>query len=151
MRQMWRVPPRNDAHNSDKAAKHCQNQETPRATLWRGILQQVFTPTTDCESDSMKVGQVALKIAGRDAGKKAVVLRITNHKALVDGEVRRREINLAHLIPTETILDIKEDAPHEAVKSAFSKIGITLKEKKPKAVPKASKDPTPRKQQASQS
>jgi len=63
----------------------------------------------------MEVGQVCLKIAGRDAGKKCVVLNVEKNFALIDGETRRRKVNLLHIFPTNEIVKIKKDASHDEV------------------------------------
>ena|SRR3989338_5366948 len=79
------------------------------------------------------VGRVCLKIAGRDAGKKCVIVKHMEGKIyLVDGETRRRKCNTLHLEPTEQTLEIKENASHEEVIKAFKAIGIELAVKKPR-------------------
>ena len=82
----------------------------------------------------MRTGDLVIKLAGRDAGKRAVVLNIgDNGKALIDGEVRRKEVSLKHIEPLHRALSLNEDASHEEVKSAFKlELGIDLKESKPK-------------------
>ncbi|MFH1174696.1 MAG: 50S ribosomal protein L14e [archaeon] len=90
----------------------------------------------------MDIGRICVKIAGRDAGKKCVVLDVDGNFALVDGLTRRRKCNLAHLEPTTQTLDIKKNASHDDVKSAFQKIGITLKDRKEKVI-----KPSPSKKQ----
>ncbi len=47
-----------------------------------------------------EVGTVCLKIAGRDAGMKAVVVeKLDKEFVLIDGQVRRRKCNIKHLEP----------------------------------------------------
>lgn len=78
-----------------------------------------------------QVGRVCVKIAGRDAGKKCVIVKhIEGKYYLIDGETRRRKCNTLHLEPLDQILDIKENASHEEVMKLF---GLELKEKKQKA------------------
>ncbi|MBI4144158.1 50S ribosomal protein L14e [Candidatus Woesearchaeota archaeon] len=77
----------------------------------------------------MKVGQVCIKISGRDAGKRGIILGMDNNKILIDGETRRRKVNIMHVIPTEKTVQIKQEATHEEVKKALAGIGITLKDK----------------------
>lgn len=85
------------------------------------------------------VGRVAIKIAGRDAGKKCVVIKHLEGKFyLVDGETRRRKCNTLHLEPLNEVLDIKENASHEEVMKALGLEHVAKKSKskteKPKAV-----------------
>jgi len=75
-----------------------------------------------------RVGRVCVKIAGRDAGKKCVILKHLEGKYyLIDGETRRRKCNTLHLEPLDEVLDIKENASHEEVMNA---LGLTPKENK---------------------
>ncbi|MCK4669715.1 MAG: hypothetical protein KAT43_00820 [Nanoarchaeota archaeon] len=81
----------------------------------------------------MKIGTLCLKIAGRDAGLKCVVLSSPEKNVvLVDGETRRKKCNLKHLHSLKTVLKLKENASHAEVVSAFKELGIDLKEKKSK-------------------
>lgn len=78
------------------------------------------------------VGRLCVKIAGRDAGKKCVVVdKLKENTVLIDGETRRRKCSLAHIEPLKEIVDIKKGASHEEVVKLFKeKLGIELKEKK---------------------
>lgn len=79
------------------------------------------------------VGRVCVKLAGRDAGKRCVVVDVLDDKyVLVDGETRRKKCNMNHLEPLAETMDIKKGAEREAVKEAFKAQGIELKDKKPK-------------------
>ena len=81
----------------------------------------------------IETGRVCIKIAGRDAGKKCVVTGIIDDSfVLIDGETRRKKVNVKHIEPTSTKIDIKKNASHEEVVEEFKKIGIKIKEKKPK-------------------
>lgn len=93
-----------------------------------------------------EVGRVAIKIAGRDAGKKCVIVKHLEGKFyLVDGETRRRKCNTLHLEPLDEVLDIKEDATHEQIMKALGKEHKEKKSKpktqKPKPVRKALEKP----------
>ena len=80
------------------------------------------------------VGRLCVKIAGRDAGRKCIVVSILdNNFVLIDGETRRRKCNIIHLEPLAQVLDVKDNAAHDAVVSAFKKLGIELKASKKKA------------------
>lgn len=85
----------------------------------------------------LEIGKVCIKIAGRDAGKLAVIVEILDEPyVLIDGEVRRRKCNILHLEPTERKVEIKKDASHLEVVKA---LGITEVKKK-----KVKKDKTSR-------
>lgn len=81
----------------------------------------------------MEVGRLCVKKAGRDAGKKCVIVETLDEKfATIDGETRRRKCNLKHLEPLDQTIKISKGATHEAVKSEFKKLGIEIKDTKPK-------------------
>jgi large subunit ribosomal protein L14e len=82
----------------------------------------------------MKIGDLCVKLSGRDAGKKCVVLKAhDNNRVLIDGETRRRLCALSHLEPLNKTLDLKEEASHEDVVSAFKiELGVEIVEKKSK-------------------
>ena len=79
----------------------------------------------------INIGRVCVKIAGRDAGQKCVVLDIIDDNfVMIDGQTRRRKCNIKHLEPLNQEIDVRKGASHEAVVSAFSNIGIEIIEKK---------------------
>ncbi len=91
-----------------------------------------------------KVGDICLKIAGRDAGLVGVVIKIEdNGYLLLDGQVRRRSVNPLHVEPLGKKVNIKENASHEEVVEALKKIGIEVK---PKVKKEKQKTERPRKQ-----
>ena len=70
------------------------------------------------------VGRMCVKIAGRDAGRKCVVVeQLDDVFVLVDGNVRRKKVNVKHLEPLAQALELNEQASHEDVKKAFEKSG----------------------------
>lgn len=80
-----------------------------------------------------EVGRLVVKIAGRDGGKKAVVINVLDDKFVtIDGETRRRKCNVAHLEPLGAVIKINKDASHDEIKKEFSKLGLKVKETKPK-------------------
>lgn len=80
------------------------------------------------------IGRLCLKIAGRDAGKKCVVTeQLDNTFVMVDGQTRRRKVNVKHLEPLESVLEIKENASPEEVKAAFKELGWEVRETNPKS------------------
>ena len=65
-----------------------------------------------------------MKIAGRDAGRIGVVLSVKDGKALIDGQVRRREVSVQHIEPVGQSVDVSESASSEAVQKALEAIGV---------------------------
>jgi large subunit ribosomal protein L14e len=107
----------------------------------------------------IEVGRVCVKIAGRDAGLKCVVVDVLGkNTVLIDGQTRRRKCNMAHLEPLAQTLKIERGASHEKVVSAFKEIDVAIVERKSKPaishhraktsakpVPKAEKAPVVKK------
>lgn len=88
----------------------------------------------------MEVGQLCVKIAGRDAGKKCVVVDVLDKNfVLIDGETRRRKCNILHIEPLEQTVDVKKGASHELVAKALESLGITSRNTKQKKVAKRRK------------
>ncbi|MCB9362329.1 50S ribosomal protein L14e [Candidatus Woesearchaeota archaeon] len=88
----------------------------------------------------IEVGRVCVKIAGRDARKKCVVVEVLDKNYVtVDGQTRRRKVNMSHLEPLDKTLGIASGANHAAVVAAFKDLGIEIadrKSKKPAERPK---------------
>jgi len=81
----------------------------------------------------IEVGRLCLKIAGRDAGLKCVIVDILDDKfVLIDGETRRRKCNILHVEPLKDTIEIKKNASHEDIKKEFEKLGLKSRETKPK-------------------
>ncbi|MFH1828045.1 MAG: 50S ribosomal protein L14e [Nanoarchaeota archaeon] len=79
------------------------------------------------------VGRLCVKIAGRDAGNKCVVVeQLDNHYVVVDGATRRKKVNVKHLEPLAETIKIKEKAAHSEVKAIFEKLGFNVWDKKSK-------------------
>ena len=98
-------------------------------------MQQVHPAKIDRGYEIMEIGLLCLKIAGRDANSKCVVLKnIDNTLVLIDGETRRKNCNVKHIEPFAPLqkLALKENASHAEVVKEFAKLGITLTEKKSK-------------------
>jgi len=80
-----------------------------------------------------EVGRICTKIAGRDAGRKCVVVEnVDDHFVVVDGDVRRKKINIKHLEPIAKVIELKSKASHEEVKKAFDKLDLPVWETKKK-------------------
>ena len=89
------------------------------------------------------IGRLCLKIAGRDAGKKCIIIdKINERLVLIDGQTRRRKCNIFHLEPLSETVEIQKNASHEDVVSTLNKLNIKcdpVKEaKKPTTRPKKS-------------
>lgn len=81
----------------------------------------------------IEIGRLCLKTAGRDAGCKCVIVDILDeHYALIDGETRRRKCNILHLEPLKEVIKIKKGASREEIKAEFKKMGLGVRETKPK-------------------
>ena len=81
----------------------------------------------------IEIGRLAVKIAGRDAGLKCVVVDILDDKfVLIDGETRRRKCNILHLEPLKDVIKIKKKASHEEIKKEFETLGLKARETNPK-------------------
>ena len=81
----------------------------------------------------IEVGRLCIKLAGRDAGLKCVVVEVLDKNfVMVDGQTRRRKCNIIHLEPLEEVIKIKAKASHEDVVSEFKKLKLEVKETKPK-------------------
>lgn len=80
----------------------------------------------------INIGRICVKTAGRDAGRKCVVVDVLDKQVLIDGETRRRKCNSSHLEPLGESIEIAQGASHEEVSAAFKKLGIELPVKKPK-------------------
>ena len=92
------------------------------------------------------VGRVCIKIAGRDARKKCVVVDVLDNTfVMIDGETRRRKCNIAHLEPLNLAVDIKTNASNEEVVQALKAEGIVCEQKKDA---KKQPQPRPKKQKA---
>ncbi len=80
-----------------------------------------------------EIGRLYMKIAGREAGKFCVIVdTIKNNFVMIDGQVRRKKCNLAHLEPVKKTVDLKKGASHAEVVKAFEKIGLKIETTKPK-------------------
>ena len=80
-----------------------------------------------------EVGRMCMKIAGRDAGRNCVVVeQLDDRFVVIDGNTRRKKVNIRHLEPLDQVIELKDKASHEQVKTAFEKQGWSVWETKPK-------------------
>ena len=92
----------------------------------------------------MQVGRLCTKLAGRDAGNVAVIVDIdAKGKLLLDGNVRRRAVNAAHVVPMEKTISITKGASHDVVVKEFEKLGLETRTTKPKPAAPAQGKPKP--------
>ncbi|MBN2112436.1 50S ribosomal protein L14e [Candidatus Woesearchaeota archaeon] len=81
----------------------------------------------------IEVGRLCVKIAGRDAGLKCVVVEVLDKNfVMIDGQTRRRKCNILHLEPLGQVVKIKAKATHSDVVSEFKKLNLEVKETKPR-------------------
>ena len=81
----------------------------------------------------IEIGRLCVKIAGRDSGLKCVIVDILDDKfVLIDGETRRRKCNILHLELLKDAIKIKKNASHDEIKKEFKKLGLKVRETKPK-------------------
>lgn len=81
-----------------------------------------------------EIGRLCIKTAGRDSGKKAVIVEDLGWPYfLIDGETRRKRCNAEHLEPLPKVLKIKKGASHEEIAEIFKReLGIELTKRMPK-------------------
>ncbi len=81
----------------------------------------------------IEIGRLCVKTAGRDSGCKCAVIEILDDNyVMIDGETRRRKCSVAHLEPLDQVIQIEKNAPHSAVSKEFEKLGLKVRETKPK-------------------
>ena len=79
---------------------------------------------------AIEVGRVCVKIAGRESGRKCVVVDIIDENfVLITGPksltgVRRRRANIKHLEPTEAKISITRGADDEEVLKTIEEAGL---------------------------
>ena len=78
---------------------------------------------------AVEVGRICVKIAGRETGKKGVIVDVMDKSfILITGPkpvtgVKRKRANMNHILPLEDKLDIKRGASDEEVTSALTAAG----------------------------
>jgi len=79
---------------------------------------------------AIEVGRVCMKIAGREAGGRCVIVDLVDKNFVVItgpktvSSVKRRRVNVNHIEPTRTKIDIKRGATDEEVAAALSEAGL---------------------------
>lgn len=81
----------------------------------------------------LDVGQVCVKIAGREAGHFCVIVEKSDKNfVLIDGDVRRKRCNIMHLEPIGKTISVKKTSTLADIKKELKEVGIETSEKKPK-------------------
>ena len=89
---------------------------------------------------AIEVGRICVKIVGREAGKKCVIVDVVDKNfVLITGpktvsEIKRRRANINHLQPTNEKVEIKRGATDEEITEALTAAG-KLEEMKAEAKP----------------
>ena len=84
------------------------------------IMQHVHEGKNKGAVKMIEIGRLILKIAGRDANKKGLIVDvIDDNYVLIDGQVRRRKCNIKHIEPLDKVLKLSKNASHEDVKAAL--------------------------------
>ena len=79
------------------------------------------------------VGRICVKLAGRDAGQKCVVLsEAKDGRVLIDGATRRREVSINHLEPLADVVAVKAGASTAEVSKVLEPLGVVVRETKAK-------------------
>jgi len=74
---------------------------------------------------AVEVGRICVKLVGREAGKKCIVVDVVDRSFVVVtgpkqvNDVRRRRVNVGHVEPTERKVNIKRGESDEAVMKAL--------------------------------
>lgn len=97
------------------------------------IMRKKISESFPMINKPLDIGQVVVKLAGRDAGKIGVIVdMIDNHTVLIDGQVRRRNCNIAHIGTLDQKMNIKQKASSETVKKELELLNIKVEEKREK-------------------
>ena len=78
---------------------------------------------------AIEVGRLCVKLSGREAGKKCVVVDVVDKSfALITGPqsvsgVRRRRVNMNHIEPLDESVELKRGASDEDVAQVLKKAG----------------------------
>ena len=76
----------------------------------------------------IELGRICVKLAGRDAGMKCVVVdMLGNNMVMIDGQTRRRKCSIRHLEPLDVVIKIKKGASHSEIAGEFKKLKIETK------------------------
>jgi len=75
----------------------------------------------------LEIGRVVVKTAGREAGRVGVVVDIVDRNfVIIDGDLKRRKVNVKHIEPTPKKLDIPKGADTRTVVEKMIEAGIKV-------------------------
>jgi len=83
-----------------------------------------------CVMPAIEIGRICVKVAGREAGRKCVVVDIVDENfVLVTGPkqltgVKRRRVNIKHIEPLDKLVKITRGASDEDVLKAIQESGL---------------------------
>lgn len=81
----------------------------------------------------IEVGRVCVKIAGKEAGRKCVIVKIIDKNfVLIDGEVKRRRCNIDHLELLPYKIEVSESTPKDEIVKKLKEIFEKRKEERKK-------------------
>jgi len=86
---------------------------------------------------AVEVGRLCVKTAGRENGKKCVVVDVMDKSfAMITGPkavtgVKRKRVNLSHIMPLQTRIELARGASDEEVSSALTAAGKMEEMKQP--------------------
>ena len=73
------------------------------------------------ELSAFDIGRVCVKLKGREAGHKCVVVDVIdrNYVLITGPEVKRRRVNMSHLDPLDETVNIQRNASDDEVSGAL--------------------------------
>lgn len=75
----------------------------------------------------LDIGRLCVKLRGREAGRRCIVVDIIDENfVIIDGDVKRRRVNIKHLEPLDSILNIEKGAKTEDVIKEMLRNGIPI-------------------------
>jgi large subunit ribosomal protein L14e len=97
----------------------------------------------------IEVGRICVKTAGRDSNRYCVVLeKIDDNYVIIDGEVRRRKVNVKHLEPSKKKVDVKKDTSKDKCIELIKSSGFEIRTPKKRIIKKAKSKAEPKKKTA---
>ncbi len=144
----------NTPSEAKRTAQDDKDREEAVKAIWRSPLQLMRTRENKAGSKKsrgskmIEIGRVCVKTAGRDAGKKCIIIDVLDENfAVIDGYTRRRKVNIRHLEPLSQVTKVDKNAGHEEIVEELEKLGMKEKKKKParKEKPKEEKKPAAKK------
>ena len=81
---------------------------------------------------AVEIGRLCVKLAGRDAGRAGLIVELMDKNfVVVDGNTRRKRVNIDHLELLSQKADIKQGASHEEVIKALEGLGVATEKRSP--------------------